>query len=56
MQTTPSNTADDMAIQGVTQIHLIVPIQYGDTQKPQHRDTHITKRNVNRSHYKDDNN
>lgn len=43
MQTTPSNTADDMVIQGVTQIHLTVLIQYGDTRKSQHRDTHIQK-------------
>jgi hypothetical protein len=43
MQTAPSNTVDDMVIQGVTQIHLTILIQYGDTQKPQHRDTHIQK-------------
>jgi hypothetical protein len=43
MQTTPSNSAEDMMIQDVTQIHLTIPIQYGDTQKPQHRDTHIQK-------------
>jgi len=34
MQTAPSNTADDMVIQGVTQIHQTTLIQYGDTQKP----------------------
>lgn len=43
MQTTPSNTAYDMVIQGVTQIHLTILIQYGDTQKPQQRGTHIQK-------------
>ena len=43
MQTTPSSTADDVMIQGVTQIHLTILIQYGDTQKPQHRDTYIQK-------------
>jgi len=44
MQTTPSNTADDMVIQGVTQIHITILIQYGDTQKPQHRDIHTYKK------------
>lgn len=44
MQTTPSNTADNMVIQGITQIHLIILIQYGDIQKLQHRDIYTNKK------------
>lgn len=43
MQTTPSNTAENMLIQGVTQIHVTILIHFVDTQKPKHRDTHIQK-------------
>jgi len=44
MQTTPSNTADDMVIQGVTQIHLTnTDTIWGYSKTSTQRHTHIQK-------------